>query len=32
MSYTTHKDHNLLILKNELDKNIIEKYIQKQIQ
>jgi len=31
MSYVTHKDHDLLILKNELDKNIVLKYIGQQI-
>ncbi|WP_396637401.1 hypothetical protein [Maribacter sp. R77961] len=31
MSYRTHKNHDLLILKNKSDKELIEKYIQEKI-
>ncbi len=31
MTYRTHKNYDLLILKNELDKNTIEDYIKKEI-
>ncbi len=31
MSYRTHKNHNLLILKNKSDKELIEKYIREKI-
>ena len=31
MNYRTHKDNELLILKNERDKNLIEKYIDEKI-